>query len=242
MFVHKVNRFLFGVMLALSFSFASAQDWMDDEYEMLASPYAYNRIVLPTSYTSVVIPPSAELEERPMAMGDNKGLLIRPRVSASDIPVIVELDDGEVFTVVIKTDNGLEKGQVFRYRNAPDKSQVPSNEHRANDDFIARVMTNVFEGDSPMDMGEVAKGPSMVFTLDKSGTACNCYPELTLTSIKSYRGAGHWLNVYRLSSDRLIEVDPRDFWRDGVVAVTIQGDVAGATTAPLMAILEVDGE
>jgi len=232
----------FSILMVLLAGSASANNWGTGEHDMVASPAAYNRIVLPSPFHNVVIPPSAQLQERPLPLNNNRGLLIRPRAGADDIPVLIELSDGEVFTVNIKTDNSKKTGQVFRYRSAPDKSTPPANAYRAHDDFIARVMSNAIEGSEPRDMGSVALGRSMALTIDMSQTACQCYPELLLKSKASYRGAGHYLNVYQLSSDRLIEVDPRDFWRDGVVAVTIQGDVAGPGSSPLMAILEVDSE
>lgn len=233
---------LFSIVMVMLAGTATASSWGSNEHDMVASPFAYNRIVLPSAFHNVVIPPSAQLQERPMPLNDNRGLLIRPRAGAADIPLLVELDDGEVFTINIKTDNTKKSGQVFRYRNAPDKSTPPTNAYRAHDDFIARVMSNAIEGDEPRDMGSVALGRSMALTIDMSQTACRCYPELLLKSKASYRGAGHYLNVYQLSSDKLIEIDPRDFWREGVVAVTIQGDVAGPGSSPLLAILEVDSE
>ncbi len=63
---------------------------------------------------------------------------------------------------------------------------------------------------------------------------------LRLTAETQYRGSGHVVNVYRLSSDVAVEVEPRDFYRQGVVAISLEGDTVSEGDRPRMIVVEVD--
>lgn len=213
-----------------------------ENYTLEASPHAYNKLVFPRAYSKIVIPPYAELQEKPMPLGDSTGLLLRPKAGAEDIPVFIELDNDETLTVTIKTNNSKKEGGIFRYRNAPDQSRAPQKAERPNDSFIARVMGSVMMGKEPLDMPRAPVGYGVTFTLDKTETSCNCMPRVLLEPVSSYKGSQHWVNVYRIHTNKLIEVDPRDFWREGVVAISVESDYASKESKPLVAILEVNNE
>lgn len=209
-----------------------------ETYTVNISPKAYNRIVLPVPPSRVVIPPDAEFVERPMLHNNDTGLLLKPVDGAADTTILIELETGESFSLLLKTDDELEVGAVFRYRDASDFSNKPKREERPSDGFIAKTIEAAYRGEVPEGMGEVAGLAPIVLRVDKTETECNCHAELRLNPINKYRGSQHEVSVYRLSSNKLLAIDPRDFWRKGVVAVMIEDDVVSKGAFPMMIIME----
>lgn len=198
-----------------------------------AATDAYNRIVLPEAYEQIVIPPDAPLADEPIPLDQHRGLLLRPREGAEKaIPVFVQLKSGESFTVRLKPDDEADPA-VYRYRDAPDVSEQPS-KARPDDQWISETMIAAFEGERP-DGFEATDPPAGGRLVLGNGEGA-----LELAPVEAWRGSQHRLSVYRLSSDRLVNVEPRDFYREGVVAVSVEGDVASTRHHPRLFVLEVD--
>jgi len=209
--------------------FASASDEVQT-VEM--STDAYNRLVFPEPYSQIVIPPEAELRDNPVPTDGKRGLLMRPADEADPFSVFVQLRSGEAFTVRVQPKSGID-AQVFRYRNATDLSREPEQERRPQDRWIADTILSAFQGQRPNGFEPAGAPPSARLTMPNGGT-------MRLTAEAQYRGSGHVVNVYRLSSDVAVEVEPRDFYRQGVVAISLEGDTVSEGERPRMIVVEVD--
>jgi|GEM_PF-2049029 len=202
-----------------------------------AATDAYNRLVFPEPYAQVVIPPDAPLADDPIPLSGHRGLLLRPREGASGaIPVFVQLRSGASFTVRLKPEDGAEPA-VFRYRDAPDMAAKPQQERRPADRWIAETVLAALDGERPegFEASEPPR-PARLVLDEADGESVRLTPET------AWRGSRHRLRVYRLQADRMVNVEPRDFYRQGVVAVTVEGDVVGPHHRPRLIILEVDDD
>lgn len=198
-----------------------------------AATDTYNRIVLPEAYEQIVIPPDAPLADEPIPLDGHRGLLLRPREGAEKaIPVFVQLKSGESFTVRLEPDDEADPA-VYRYRDAPDISEQPD-QARPDDQWIADTIVAVLDGERPNGFEETdpPSGGRLVLG-DGSGA-------VELDPVEGWRGSQHKLSVYRLTADRIVNVEPRDFYRDGVVAASVEGDVASPRHHPRLIVLEVD--
>lgn len=209
--------------------FASASD----EVETVAmSTDAYNRLVFPEPYSQIVIPPEAELRDNPVPTDGKRGILIRPADEAEPFSVFVQLKSGDAFTVKLAPEADID-AQVFRYQNAPDLSEEPDLESRPKDSWIADTILSAFQGERPAGFEHAGSPTSARMEMPNGGT-------LKLEAQDKYRGSGHVVNVYALSADTSLEVEPRDFYREGVVAISLDGDVVSERAHPRMIVVEVD--
>lgn len=214
------------------FSSAVASDVVPDHYEIRASTTEFNRLVFPEPYSQIVIPPDAALQEAPVPLADYRGLLIRPLPGAKDIPVFVQLISGSSFTVRLVPATSSE-GAVFRYKQAEDLSKKPNIEERPEDSWIARTILAVYEGKTPQGFEAIVQ-PEHVELRYQGNGAFN----LVFTPVAQYQGGRHRLKVYRLSSKKLINVEPRDFYKEGLIAAAVESDVVSPGHSPLLVVLE----
>lgn len=207
-----------------------------ESLNVTASTREYNRLVFPEPYDRIVIPPTAALADKPMPLQGHRGVLIRPAPGAGPIPVFVQLRSGESFTVRLIPDDKA-PGAVFRYRDATDYSVPPPKVGRPADTWIAEVMLQALEGERPDGFESADLPPAARLYLDPKAD-----DRLELQPVARYRGSLHELSVYRLRSTKLVNVEPRDFYREGVVAVLVESDVTSQTDNPLLLVLEVSHE
>lgn len=232
---------LAGLMVVLAGTVNAAAK--DDTYTIMASTDAYNRLVFPVPYQKIVIPPDAEVQEAPVSLKDNMGILIRPSRGAQPISIFVQLVTGEAFTVRM-TPSSNPEGTVFRYKGAADIQIKPAKAERPEDGWIADAMVNAAQGKTPLGFETGAalvpikaiiapRDPDGRYNADKLN-------RIDLTPVNNWVGSGYRLKVFRLSAKSPINIEPRDFYRDGVIAVAIDGDIASRNNTPLMVLLEVD--
>lgn len=201
-----------------------------------ASTKEYNRLVFPEPYTRIVIPPTAQLADDPIPLQGHRSLLLRPAPGAEPMSLFVQLRSGESFTVRLVPDDDAE-GAVFRYRDAPDMSEPPADENRPEDRWIAQVMLAALDGERPAGFEEGPPPPAARLFLDGDEKE-----HVSLEPLARYRGSQHDLSIYRLQATRLVNVEPRDFYRSGTVAVVVEGDVTGPSHSPLLLVLEAASE
>jgi len=218
-----------GLLMLLAGSLAVAEDGV---HRFEASTQDYNRLVLPEPYSQIVIPPEAQLRDNPVPTDGRRGILFRPAVDAEPFSIFVQLRSGEGFTLRIEPKDDL-LAQVFRFRNAPDLSEAPTIESRPNDRWITDTMLSVIQGERPSGF-EAATAPASAEMPMADGAT------LRFTGESRYRGSRHVVNVYRVSADTHLEVEPRDFYRSGVVAVLIENDVVSPDASSRLVVLEVD--
>jgi len=204
-----------------------------ETYEIRASTKDYNRLVFPVPYDSIVIPHESKLAEEPVPLADHKSILVRPR-PGSPIPIFVQLQNGESFTVKLIPGTASE-GAVFRYKDAQDFSDMPEYEHRPNDEWISAAVIAGYQGTVPM--GFAIDQPGQPALLRVQGDERT---NIILVPVSRYRGSGHYLSVYQVQSDVLINIEPRDFYRKGIVAASLEGDIVGPSHHPRLVVLEVD--
>lgn len=201
-----------------------------------ASTKEYNRLVFPEPYTRIVIPPTAQLADDPIPLQGHRSLLLRPAPGAEPMSIFVQLRSGESFTVRLEPDDDA-VGAVYRYREAPDMSEPPAEVNRPEDGWIARVMLSALEGERPTGFEAGSLPPSARLFLDEDEKE-----HVSLKPLARYRGSQHDLSVYRLHATQLVNVEPRDFYRSGTVAIVVEGDVTGPSHTPLLLVLEASSE
>ncbi len=113
-----------GLVMVAALAVATFVSASDDVQKVVVSTDAYNRLVFPEPYSTIVIPPEAELRDNPVPTDGKRGLLIRPADEADPFSIFIQLRSGEAFTVKLAPESGID-AQVFRYRNAPDLSADP---------------------------------------------------------------------------------------------------------------------
>lgn len=209
---------------------------MAQTFEVRASTKDYNRLVFPSPYDSVVIPPSANLAEEPIPLAGHRSVLLRPSKGAKTIPVFVQLKTGDSFTVKLIPGTSSD-GAVFRYKDAQDMSRGPSEVSRPNDKWISRAILAAYEGKAPGGFSNTDLPPAARLVYDSEKEK-----ELKLAPLAKYRGSQHKISVYQLQSDHLTNIEPRDFYRDGVVAVSLEGDVVSSQHHPRLIVLEADDD
>lgn len=219
----------------------------DGSFEVMASSEGYNRLMFPVPFQKIVIPPDAQLQEKPISLKDNLGLLLRPSENARPINVFVQLVDGQAFTVrLLPSSSPI--GAVFRYGDADDASAKPEKEGRPNDGWIADVFVKAAQGEKPSGF-ERKEGlmPVKVFVRPQIETASKEHNEkalnqIDMTPVAHYVGSGYSLKLYRLHAKKMINVEPRDFFRSGIIASAIDGDVISPIHNPLIIVLEAKND
>lgn len=116
-------------------------------------------------------------------------------------------------------------------------SVPPAKVDRAADSWIADVMLQALEGGRPEGFEQAHRPPAARLFLDAEKR-----DRLDLEPQARYRGSQHELLVYRLSASKTVNVEPRDFYREGVVAVVVEGDVVSQADTPLLIVLEASHE
>lgn len=245
----SIKWFLIIPLFVLS-AFAQAKT-----FTVKASTQSYNRLMFPVPYQKIVIPHNANLREKPIALQGNRGILIRPAPGANPINVFVQLVSGEAFTVRLVPSSNP-KGAVFRFHGATDTMKPPKDVSRPDDGWLADVFVNVVQGKKPAGFEDgaalmpiravIAPGQAVTTQWEQVGTNArgqtidaDALNNILLTPIHHYIGSGYSVRVYRLSATQLVNVEPRDFYRKGQIAVAIDGDVVGPHQTPLMVVLEV---
>ncbi|BBI65738.1 hypothetical protein HSBAA_PA_3410 (plasmid) [Vreelandella sulfidaeris] len=112
-----------GLVMVAALAVATFVSASDDVQKVVVSTDAYNRLVFPEPYSTIVIP-EAELRDNPVPTDGKRGLLIRPADEADPFSIFIQLRSGEAFTVKLAPESGID-AQVFRYRNALTYPQSP---------------------------------------------------------------------------------------------------------------------
>ena len=211
-------------------------------FEVMSSTSSYNRLVFPIPFEKIVIPNDAQLHEKPITLKDNLGVLIRPLEGARPIDVFIQLVDGKSFNLRLIPSADPE-GAVFRYEGATDAFVKPESADRAGDGWIADAFVLTLQGKEPLGFSNSTKELmpiKAVIRKDNTGEkhAVKELNQIDLKPLKKLVGSGHVITVYRLYAKQMVNIEPRDFYRDGVVAISIDGDVVGREHNPVMVVLE----
>lgn len=212
----------------------------DSNFEVMSSTSSYNRLVFPIPFEKIVIPNDAQLHEEPITLKDNLGVLIRPLEGARPIDVFIQLVDGKSFNVRLIPSADSE-GAVFRYEGASDAFVKPESVDRAGDSWIADAFVLTLQGKEPLGFATSSENLlpiKAVIRADGDKSDIKTLNQIDLKPLKRLVGSGHVITVYRLYAKQMVNVEPRDFYRDGIVAVSIDGDVVGQDHNPVMVVLE----
>lgn len=230
------------MLLALNASLAIAKT---DNYELMVSTVSYNRLMFPVPYSKIVLPPDARLSEDPVSLQGNYGLLIKPAQMAKPITVFVQLIDGRAFNVTLIPSSKPE-GAVFRYAQADDTQVKPVSVNRPDDGWIADVFVQAFQNKTPTGFEKRSDKlmPIKAILEPKAGSKipADQVNQLDLIPIALFDGSGYRVRVYRLMSFNKINIEPRDFYNDGLVAIAIDGDLVSQQHNPTMIVLEAKDE
>ncbi|GLR65094.1 hypothetical protein [Marinospirillum insulare] len=230
------------LLLAFNASLAVAKT---DNYEMMVSTVGYNRLMFPVPYSQIVLPPDAQLSEDPVSLQGNYGLLIKPAQGARPITVFVQLIDGRAFNVNLIPSSKPE-GAVFRFAQADDTQVKPASVNRPDDGWIADVFVQAFQNKTPTGF-EIRSDnllPIKAILAPKTGDKkpADQLNQLDLMPVAMFDGSGYRVRVYRLASNNVINIEPRDLYNESVVALAIDGDVVSQQHNPTLVVLEAKDE
>lgn len=206
----------------------------------------YNRIVLPTPFAQAVVSKGA-LIDKPLKRNGGRLLLVRPKKNAlKTFNITFILENGETFQLYMNPVS-KDKAIVWRYKDAADVQDDVGNtlndKHlwlsrlfpQAHDLYYGRAEehTTAPKGFTKIKIGNVLK--AAVKDAKTNGIAT-----ITLAPKMAWRGMGHVLQAYQLSSDLPIEIEPSDFWFESVVAVSTEFDFVSKSKKPYVLILTKD--
>lgn len=232
------------LVLFCSQAFSFNESDSDRIYEADISKNKYNRIVLPQPYKNIIVSKGARID-KPIKLNGGSLLLIRPlesAVKAFDITFV--LADGESFQIIF---NPVLKDRpiVWRYKDAADvqvdKGSFLNDKHvwlarlfpEAHDIYYER--TDGVDAPRGFTSIKTSNGLRVAVKNERNETI-----ELTLNPMKSWRGMGHVLNAYNLTSTGSLKLEPADFWYEGVVAVSTEFDFVSSSKNPYVFILVKD--
>lgn len=214
-----------------------------DNYEIMVSTSSYNRLVFPVPFSQIVLPPDAQFAEDPIPLNNNLGLLVKPAQGARPITAFVQLIDGTAFNVTLLPSSKPE-GAVFRYSGATDKNSAPSIEQRADDSWLTDLFVEVFQNKTPSGFekrSKLTKPIKLVFST-KEKTKQAKVNQLDLIPVSYFHNSNYVVKVYLLKAKQATQIEPRDFYNEKVVAISLEKDFVSLSDNPKLIVLEYANE
>lgn len=201
-----------------------------------------NRLVFPTPFTKVIIQDGGMNTIEAIKLGEGRSIMLRPKKGAKDeIPVTFELLNGDVVTVLTTF---VDKGPVtvWRYQGAPDSDNANSSalygELSDKHGWIKMAFTaaHLHYYNRPYKM------PGMTPVLEQNDIrliieGADKKSFITLKAAGEWTGMKRKLSIYQVISKDSYEIETYDFYRDGVVAVSLESDFVSPEHSPYVIIL-----
>lgn len=184
----------------------------------------YNTFVFDKPYKKAIAEPGTPVDE-PVPLDGNNGFLLRINdTEAKPFQLIVELINGETVDFYL-TPKKLEKANTYRRNKAGTYSEPEGQRARPSDTWVIEVMKAATLHKTPVGFMDAGK-PYFA----QSG-------DTYLVPVKKLTNNLYELLIFELRSDSPKNVQPRDFWHEGVEAVQIDGDIVSPHHRPIIFIL-----
>lgn len=195
-------------------------------YPILEVPNAgFAQLNLPQPFAKIVFPPGTELDGKVVSLDGGRTVLIKfaPHSIKKLIIGYILLADGTTLRIGFRQ----VKGATPPVWDAPGVSDtIPQ---RTTEPAVGWI---------------VHKMRSTVITGSPDGMSSTDLPAggylgpIKVTPLAAWAGGGYELLEYKLTSKTLVSVEPRNFYRKGVVAVLTQADTVSAAQSPVVLIME----
>lgn len=213
-------------LIASILLFASTLSWATDDVSVTTT--GFNRLVFGEPFEQIMFPPGQSFPSDPLILNDNHVFIFELDDETVDvIDVIVMLKSGESLDLrmIPKADIG---NQVWRQSGASDSGEKAGMIiGRPSDEWMVNLMRQLA-------VSEVPKGFSLV---DRAMRTMLIGP-VRARPISVWSGAGYELKSYQLTSSALVNIEPQDFYREGVAFVFPTNDVVSPEHSPFLYILE----
>lgn len=185
----------------------------------------YAQINLPDTFSKVVFPPGTELDGKAVALNHGRTLLLKfmPHSIKHILIGFISLSNGRVIRIGFEQKGGAQ----------PPVWSAPG------------LHTNVRSWHTPPTLNWIVKvmRSTVMYGKPQGMVATTLPPAATMGSISAvplgaWSSGGYTLLEFRLRSQKLASIEPRDFYRKGVVAVLAQTDVVSPVHSPAILILE----
>lgn len=206
-----------------------------EAHTVVISDREFNRIVFRSPFKKVIFPPGAPLKGDPLPLSDNHSVLFQVEPGARGvIQMVVQLKDGNVET--LRLEPAPVPGVVYRVDGAPDVASAPAaaapaagEQLPAPRDYLVETFRNVLTGNT----GEF----SPVEPFDRVQ-----FDRFTAEPIQAFSNGADRMLVFQLTAREGMEtpVAASQFYRRGVRAVQIEGEVVGPESSPHLYILVVE--
>jgi len=204
----------------LFLSFMTSAEQVDQN----VSVSKYNTFVFDKPYKALVFEPGSQIDE-PIPLAGNNGFLLRIKASASkSFQLVVELTNGETVQFILKPSQST-KGEVYRRNGAGIYANPEGQRARPSDNWTVETLKSAFLHQTPVGFMEEGK-PKFSEIGDTQ-----------LLPIKRYTNNLYEILIFEVRSDTAKEIQPRDFWHEGVEAIQLEGDVVSPKHRPILFIL-----
>jgi len=210
---------IFSIIMLCTTCFANAEGVEQD-----VAINKYNTFVFDKPYKKAIAQPGSPIDE-PLPLDGNNGFLLRVNGN-SDKPfqLIVELVNGETVDFYLTPKNNAQ-ANTYRRNKAGTYSEPEGQRARPSDTWIIEVMKAATLQKTPVGFMEEGK-PHYA----QSG-------DTYLVPVKKLTNNLYELLIFELRSDTAKNVQPRDFWHEGVEAIQIDGDIVSPHHRPIIFIL-----
>tara|TARA_B100002049_G_scaffold229110_1_gene204337 strand:- start:84091 stop:84753 length:663 start_codon:yes stop_codon:yes gene_type:complete len=185
----------------------------------------YNTFVFDKPYKKIVFEPGSRVEE-PIPLSGNDGFLLRVEEGAHNaFQLVVELTNGETVEFVLEP-TFSESGATYRRNGAGTFSEPEGQRARPSDGWVVETMKQAYLHQTPV--GFMEEGEPKYAKLG----------DTELMPIKRYTNNLYELMIFEVRSETPKEIQPRDFWHEGVEAVQLEGDIVSPQHRPTLFILK----
>lgn len=236
----KSKLFVIAVLLTLS-SLSSASEI----FNVVLKKDGYNRLVFPVAFKDLILNvPSDQVET--VSLNDGLALIVRP-LEDGEFSLVINLVNGDAFTLLVDPSDELEGPAVWRYQHASDIEDknidalygTSSDKYKWIKSAFTAAHLSYYSREYRMPgMSRDDDITSRVFTVNNEETGA--VSELRLVGVSKWRGMDRVLSVYQAQSDSEISIESYDFYTPTTVAVAIESDVVSSSISPYIIILEQD--
>lgn len=201
----------------------------------------YNRLVLPVAYKDMLLEMSNK-DVPVVSLNEGTTLVVVPKVE-KDFSVALNLENGDAFTIDINVKKDAEV-LVWRYQGAPDAEDMNRSalygETSDKYKWIKRAFTaahlDYYDRENSM------PGMSVVKDLESrevvlQNTEAGERIVVGMIAKKKWIGMNRELLMFQLVSDSELGIENYDFYSEGVIAVSVEGDVIAPGVSPYVILL-----
>lgn len=217
-----------GITPAYAHSAHTSPSTPSTHFPVLAVPNSgFAQINLPRDFSKIVFPPGTQLDGKVVSLHGGTTILIKFKPHSIKHMIIgyISMANGQTLRVGFRQ----VKGASPPVWNAPGvSSNIPKRNTEPAVGWIVHKMKSTVMNGAPTGMSSA--------DLPRGG---NLGP-IQVIPLAAWTGGGYKLLEYKLTSSKLESIEPRNFYRKGVVAVLTQSDTVSKSQSPKVLIMERD--